>query len=155
MRCLETKRALPCAGFKVEYPAGMPRFTSENAREMAARSHAARAAASAPPTPPVNPSASEPQEQYVRRRLNRVRAQIDMLDDRIEKAVRGDSKKLKELTEAQARLSEMERHLAGRPGPGNVHYRAADLRKLKASPSADFGTACLDGPDSPTFTAPR
>jgi len=52
----------------------------------------------------------------VRRRLARVRAQIDMIDESIEKAVqKGDSKRLKELVDALSRLAEIERQLAGGP----------------------------------------
>jgi hypothetical protein len=104
----------------------MARFTAANARENAAKSHAARqqrrpngdlAGETFRQTPQVGPH--EAAGDYVSRRLARVRAQLDLVDSAIEKAIGGDSKRLKELTEAQSRLEEQERRLSGRPLPGS------------------------------------
>ena len=104
----------------------MPRFNSANAKEMAAKSHAARlqrrtsgnlAGETFPQTPQVGQE--EAANDYVARRLARVRKQLDSVDAAIEECIGGDSKRLKELTDAQMRLAEQERQLAGRPLPGS------------------------------------
>lgn len=57
---------------------------------------------------------------YANARLLRVRGQLDALDEAIRVEVAGgESKRLKELVEAQRHLSEQERILAGRPLPGS------------------------------------
>jgi hypothetical protein len=103
----------------------MPLFTAANAREMAARSHAAclkrttqREAAPevAPGLPQSNPQPND-DTLFIAKRLARVRNQLDRLDGMIEKEI--DPMKLDRLASAQARLSEQERLLAGRPGPGS------------------------------------
>ena len=52
----------------------------------------------------------------------RVRVQLDTLDARLEaelRAAKPDSRAIREITDAQVRLSEQERILAGRPLPGS------------------------------------
>lgn len=48
-----------------------------------------------------------------------MRGQLDRLDDELAKCSLKDSKRIRELTDAQLRLSEQERILAGRPLPGS------------------------------------
>jgi hypothetical protein len=103
----------------------MPRFTTANAREMAARSQAARrqremqrqaTSAMAAATPQPNPRPGD-NDQFVTKRLARVRKQLDRIDGLIEKET--DPMKLDRLASAQARIAEQERLLAGRPLPGS------------------------------------
>ena len=104
----------------------MARFTVANAKEMAAKSHAAKAArlealrqaANPPPLIPP-PSGLDP---YLSRRVARVRTQLDLLDQAIEKEAskaQPDGQRLNWLAQAQDRLSEQERRLSGRPLPGS------------------------------------
>src|SRR4051794_21661226 len=88
------------------------RFTTANAREMAARSHAARKAAALAPQP-------EPQssDEYVANRITSARAQIDRLTAQARKVT--DPLDSERLARAVAQWSEIERILAGRPLPGS------------------------------------
>lgn len=104
----------------------MARFTAANAREMAAKSHAARRQRLASGEPTAESDMQMPHtgphgalDSYVARRLARVRRQLDSVDAAIEKSIGDDSKRLKELTDAQMRLAEQERQLSGRPLPGS------------------------------------
>lgn len=66
-------------------------------------------------------------ERYRITRLNRVRAQLDLIDKRIaEQANKGviDGQTLNWLATAQARLSEQERILTGRALPGSLRPSA-------------------------------
>lgn len=102
----------------------MPRITTANAREMAAKSHAARrqrlasvtpAAETIPQTPQLNVlQAADP---YVNARLARVRLQLARLDDLLDSE--SDPQKIDRLASASARLAEQERQLANRPLPGS------------------------------------
>jgi hypothetical protein len=96
----------------------MPRFTTANAREMAARSAAKGRAAEAerianpapiplPATPPADTDAC------VNTRLSRVRKQLDRLVELL--SVARDPERIDRLASAQHRLVEQERILAGRP----------------------------------------
>jgi hypothetical protein len=63
-------------------------------------------------------------EDYVSRRLARVRAQLDRIDDLLAelsavKPGQVDARKLNDLAAAQARLATQEQQLAGRPLPGS------------------------------------
>ncbi len=100
----------------------MPRFTPQNAREMAVRSlesrrerKSKREDASAFPHP--TPQETAPDPNYVARRLARVREQLDRVDCMMMKEK--DPQKLDRLASAQARLAEQERILDGRPLPGS------------------------------------
>jgi len=107
----------------------MARFNSATAREMAAKSHAARlqrlasgtqAAETFPQTPQGGPH--EAPGAYVSRRLARVRAQLDLVDKAFEtEATKAnpDGQRLNWFAQAQERLSEQERLLSGRPLPGS------------------------------------
>ena len=96
---------------------GVSRFSTVNASEMAAKSHAARRqreflrqeADASPLTVPQNGG-------YVASRLMRVREQLARVDEMILKEK--DPRSLDRLASAQARLSEQERILDGRPLPG-------------------------------------
>jgi hypothetical protein len=120
----------------------MGRFTAANARENAAKSHAARrlrlangkpAAESFPQTPQVGPQ--EAANAYVSARLSRVRVQLDLVDKRITEQANAktvDGQVLNWLCSAQERLAEQERILAGRPLPGS--RRPASESKRAAQP---------------------
>ena len=116
------------------------RITTLNAKAMAARSVAARrfrvaaaeeraraerervgAVVDAIMTAADQPA---PAADYVSRRLARVRAQLDRIDELIAEAAAGradriDGRKLNDLAAAQARLATQEQQLAGRPLPGS------------------------------------
>ena len=107
----------------------MARFTAATARENAAKAHAARrqrlasgnpAAETFPQAPQVGPH--EAANDYVSRRLARVRVQLDLVDRRITEQANAktvDGQVLNWLCSAQERLAEQERVLAGRPLPGS------------------------------------
>lgn len=113
-------------------------FTSDNAREMARRSVEARrryaearrqreatreatvAALLVAPAPS--------QDTYVERRLACVRAQLGRIDAMLLQET--DPQRLDRLAAACARLSEVERQLAGRPAPGA--YRPSVPRRRSA-----------------------
>lgn len=103
----------------------MPLITTANAREMAARSHDSRrkraearqAARELAASIPQTTSQQDASDEFITKRLARVRKQLDRLDGMIEKEI--DPMKLDRLASAQARLSEQERILAGRPMPGS------------------------------------
>ena len=111
----------------------MPRFTAANAKEMAAKAHAARlqrlasgrlAAETFPQPPQVDPQ--EAANAYVSARLSRVRLQLDLVDKRITEQANAktvDGQVLNWLCSAQERLAEQERILAGRPLPGSRRPR--------------------------------
>ena len=109
-------------------------FNAETARAAAILGHAARrarkarneaarqiAAALIIEAPPVIPEAP-PAFDYVGRRLARVRAQLDKLDELIAgemTSARPDPARLDRYASAQARLATQEQQLAGRPLPGS------------------------------------
>lgn len=135
----------------------MARFTTANAREMAAKAHAARlqrltsgnlAAATLPQTPQVGPH--EAANAYVITRLARVRGQLDLVDKRITEQAnkpKVDGQSLNWLCSAQERLAEQERVLANRPLPGSrrppVERNFGRQRTQEAGP---LGLACGVGP---------
>lgn len=89
------------------------RFTTANAREMAARGVLARKQAALKLTPePVLTG-----ENYTARRLIRVREQIDRVSDMLDAET--DPQKLDRLAAALERLTELERKLDNRPLPGS------------------------------------
>jgi len=100
----------------------MSRFTAANAKEMAAKSHLARrqrhsAWADAEDSPQFPATTAQHGDDYAGRRLARVRMQLDRVDDMMMKE--SDPQRMDRLASAQARLSEQERVLAGRPLPGS------------------------------------
>jgi hypothetical protein len=139
----------------------MPLFTAANAREMAARSHAARreramereaAKAIAPEFPQTNPQKND-DALFIAKRLARVRMQLDRLDGMIEKET--DPMKLDRLASAIARLAEQERLLAGRPMPGSYRPKKPSKPYWEISPlDLPMPTIAADQvgaqPDQPT-----
>lgn len=118
-------------------------FSLENAKELSAKGHEAKrlkklaiaqalkeakelkAKIAAMPDPNI----------YAEIRLLRVRGQLDALDEAIATEVAGgESKRLKELVEAQRHLSEQERILAGRPLPGS--HRPAQAKPKRTTPES-------------------
>jgi hypothetical protein len=105
------------------------RFTAANAREMAAKSHAARLQRLASQAQAADIFSHTSQggphdaaDDYVSRRLVRVRVQLDQLDAAITREtaeVQPDGQRLNWLAGAQERLADQERILAGRPLPGS------------------------------------
>jgi hypothetical protein len=106
----------------------MASFTATNAREMAARSHEARRQRQSERD--NAPALPELDEDYVGQRLARVRAQLDRVDQMMMKEP--VAQKLDRLASAQARLSEQERKLDGRPLPGSLKPKP---QKLPPRPS--------------------
>lgn len=103
-------------------------ITSANAREFAVRSVAARKQralereSSAAVPVAVLAQAAGSTDDYQAKRLVRVRAQLDTLDARLEaelRAAKPDSRRIKDICDAQTRLAEQERQLSGRPLPGS------------------------------------
>ena len=96
---------------------------------------AARSGLIAPLAPLPQPLLTE-LDTFAKRRLARVRAQLDRLDDELAECSLEDSKRIKELTDAQLRLSEQERILAGRPLPGSRRPAAERAPRLGDSAPA-------------------
>ena len=105
------------------------KFNSANAREFALRSAQVRSfLRSNPPNEPKPEPAPLPAVTYAERCLARTRSQLDLVADQITEELKKsklDERKLKTLTEAQDRLQEAERKLAGRPLPGSHRPRQA------------------------------
>jgi hypothetical protein len=79
--------------------------------------------------PPENPI-----EPFVAKRVVRVRAQLNGIDDAIESALTPgsvDARTVEQLARASAALSDIERRLAGRPDPGSFRPEAPRTRKPK------------------------
>lgn len=116
----------------------MPRilFSTANARQMAARSHEARrlrlAQAESHADSPTAGRAPVT-DSYLLQRLARVREQLRRLDDWISEELKAktadgqprqpDGQRIDRLAAASARLTEIERTLAGRPLPGSLRPR--------------------------------
>lgn len=145
----------------------MPLFTRENAREYAAKGNAVRWSPEhrnpKPPPEPANAPRVAAIDPFVNERLYRVRAQLDLIDKRIkeqcEKAT-PDGQTLNWLCSAQARLSEQERMLAGRPVPGSLKPRQdrptrtsyVDAAPLDDEPDqVQPSTSTQDGDDCPAI----
>jgi len=117
-------------------------FTSENASEMAYRSHAAREQATRERKELVERAKdaialAESIPEYVVTRLARVRVQLDRIDDMLMKE--RDPSKLDRLASAQSRLAQQERELAGRPLPGSLRPTGKPTRSRPDSlPQAGF-----------------
>lgn len=101
-----------------------PKFTPEQAREAALKSHEAQrmrklALTLAQPADPAHDLAPKAKpDDYMLRRLTRVRGQLDRLDEMMRTEM--DPQKLDRIASAQAKLAEQERQLAGRPLPGSL-----------------------------------
>ena len=103
-------------------------FTAQTARLAAQRSVASRAIASqrrkeqpkAEPLP--KPAAVQAVDDYAQAVLERTRTQLDLVAQRITEELESDmpdTRRLRDLADAQHKLSEQERILAGRPLPGS------------------------------------
>jgi hypothetical protein len=129
----------------------MPLITSANAREMAAKSRAAKIAYKAQREEDRRIAAearvkaemeAKQLPAYAERRLARVRKQLDMLDDEISAELRKkhpDGQRIDRLAAASSRLAEQERLLDGRPMPGSLRPKT-DGRRARmdaAEPAAE------------------
>ena len=94
----------------------MALITRETAREMAARGNARKREILANLRVAAHPVPLPRDDSYVERRLARVREQLLRLDGFLDSE--DDPGKIDRLASAIARLSEIERVLAGRPTPG-------------------------------------
>lgn len=86
---------------------------------------------------PLLPAPMPALDDYQVRRLHRVRVQLDQLDEAITRETakeRPDGQRLNWLAQAQDRLSEQERILAGRPLPGS-RRPSPDRTPRNAQPS--------------------
>jgi hypothetical protein len=139
------------------------RWTPDEARSMVAKSILAKrlkllARPVTPPTPtPPNGHQPHPPEVeddgYVTERLTRVRAQLDKLDGTISlelKKKRPDGQRLNWLAQAQERLSDQERELAGRPRLSTVKPAA---RRQPRSPDAPLPYS-VARPEPPVVVQP-
>lgn len=108
------------------------RFTSANAKQMAARGHEGRRerkrlrelAETTGEQPTSQNSANS--DGYVVKQLFRTRKQVEMLNRQLESAP--DHRAVKSIADALARLTEIERILAGRPLPGSHRPKAVRAR---------------------------
>lgn len=109
-----------------------PFFTKENASFYAAKSADVRRQTIEEAKLAIETASLDPAIDYSQRRLARVRLQLDNVDNDIAiESKSGDSKRLKELCEAQARLNAQERELSMRPAPGTT--KPPTQRSTKAS----------------------
>lgn len=111
------------------------RFTAANAQQMAAKGHEGRRErkrlrelAEKTGEQPTN-SSSVNSDGYVVKQLFRTRKQIEMLNRQLESAP--DHRAVKSIADALARLTEIERILAGRPLPGS--HRPKTVRSRSTS----------------------
>jgi hypothetical protein len=134
------------------------RFTSQNARENAAKSHVIRhqnylaakeakkgnsvLAQSAPAVAANRPIL----DAFANERLTRVRKQLSRLDDLLESET--DPTKLDKLASALSRLAEQERQLANRPLPGSL--RPGPEKR----PGGLFSRPPATAPTSPVASTP-
>ena len=101
---------------------GKALFTSENAAEMAHRAAIARkrnfeAEQLRRAHRMLEAASIKSNDEFIAAKLTRVRAQIALLDDKLESSK--DPKDMKMCADALARLYEVESYLSGRPKPGS------------------------------------
>lgn len=118
-----------------------PPWTTETARAAAARSNAVQAAARSakPPPLPGRAAAPSPEDGYAEQVLLRTRTQLDLVAQRILEELQSrkpDSRRLRDLSDAQRHLAEQERILAGRPLPGSRRPQAEGKRGSNAPASS-------------------
>lgn len=113
-------------------------WSSQQAREMSVKAHAARrqkraarkiAEAALTAAPPADPSAPDP---YLTARLACVRQQLARVDEML--LAEKDAQRLDRLAAASSKLSEVERQLAGRPAPGAYRPTTPRRRTVEAAP---------------------
>jgi hypothetical protein len=118
-------------------------FTSENAKELGALGHKARAenkraSASIQKTPETvqvtTPQESTQEESFSSKLLTRARARIDSIIEML--TLTKDSKEVEQLTRALAALAELERKLDGRPLPGSRRPVAEKPVKSAGGPAS-------------------
>lgn len=127
----------------------MPLITAANAREMAAKAHAAKAQRSESLRQAVLTLEQSPDVDYCSKRLARVRSQLDLIDAELSQGPSKDSKRYRDLVESAHRLAEQERILRNAPLPGS--YRPVQERqpRRQAGPVAP-----LSQPVQPVAQAP-
>jgi len=119
---------------------GVP-FTPEMAKIYALRSHEARARnklakIEAENNPVIAKANLEQlaQDSFAGKTLGRVRKQIALVQDAIDGSIdSGESKQLKEYTDALSRLAEIERQLAGRPLPGSLRPKQEKSKRIAST----------------------
>ena len=111
------------------------RFTRENAREFSRRGNLVRWSQPPPaPEPPrlPEPAIAIPHDDFVNRKVLRVRAQIERVSQLLDKS--DEPQAVDRFANALTRLYELERVLAGRPLPGS--RRPAQDRAPRAEAGA-------------------
>lgn len=135
-----------------------PPWTPETAREAAARSNAAQAVArfNRPAASLGQLTQLPPDDDYAAQILARTRKQLDLVAQSIldELAQRKpDSRRLRDLSDAQRHLAEQERILAGRPLPGS--RRPKDHEPHSSQPGAWIDVQPVEQPGAAPASAPR
>lgn len=75
---------------------------------------------------------------YSARTLTRVRKQVKLVQDAIDKALMAEeAKPLKDFTDALSRLAEIERQLAGRPLPGSLRPKQEKSKRITTQAEPD------------------
>jgi hypothetical protein len=136
-----------------------PPWTTETARAAAARSNAAQAAtrAARPKPAPGRTDIPSPDDDYPATVLMRTRTQLDLVAQRILDELDckiPDSRRLRDLSDAQRHLAEQERILAGRPLPGS-RRPAAEGKRTGSVPGPSSGPwiPAAPAPQPPTASA--
>lgn len=143
-------------------------FTKENAKSFSIKANAFRWAKPRVPKIDYGIMREISSDNYSDARLIRVRQQLDAIDNEIaEEFARRlpDSKRIKELSDAQTKLAEQERQLSGRPLPGTLRpsskqpKRVIDIASEPAielaapiespSPPVDCQSVTPSNPDTP------
>lgn len=126
----------------------MALFTKDNAREMSAKGNQVRWAEPREPEPTQKPADSQPRfagtlpanDGFSRTSLLRVRKQLDLVNDSLLAQLSKstiDPQAIDRLSNAQMRLSEQERILAGRPLPGSHRPRPERADRRQAAPEPE------------------
>ena len=147
------KSTLPLARSNpTRYISPMPLFTRETAASAGRKGAAIRWSTPKPPPVTEHPT-TQPYvipviitDDYLVRRLARVRDQLDKLDAMM--TTEDDPQRIDRLASAQLRLSEQERVLAGRPLPGS--RRPGPQRQARATEDVEPGR-----PANPTSQPPE
>jgi len=133
------KWSLPeiCQRVTVDLTMPVELFNSQNARILAAKSalvrRERRAALSVVPMPEPLKAGSKPEKvnDFTEGRIACVRAQLGRIDRML--LTETDPQRLDRLASANAKLSDLERVMSGRPLPGQLRPRAS--KSLKSDPS--------------------
>lgn len=141
----------------------MPVFTAETARIAAKLSHAPTSARNRPaiqslPEPQqTQPAANPADDGYSLQVLTRTRRQLDLVAERILEELqrnKPDSRRLRDLSDAQRHLAEQERILAGRPMPGSLRPSSSKSNS-RQSPGAWLESPVrAPASDTPTGSVP-